>query len=240
MNARDIRVFLLLSCAVLFHVTIQAKVLRRDSSVLLIEVVNGSKTLELHDTLDVDRGKFVITAFKFYVGGVSVSHAKNAKYIKVSAVQLIDLSKSNSLEIPLQLRSHIKVDSFVMMIGIDSITHRTAYSNDLDPVNSMYWAWQSGFIQLKIEGQWILNNNLINAVEWHLGGYRWPNSTARRVLFSMHNHSLSEGRILVDIQPLLNQGLNKYPFKIMSPGESASQLMDIFAKECMRFLPVKS
>ena len=208
---------------------------------LVVQFNQGNKPLNVGDTICMDGGKFVVSSFKFYLGSLHGITKKGRRIRMLPSEQLIDLSQSNSHKIPILVTRHERVDSMEIGIGIDSAAHRTvAYSNDLDPVNSMYWAWQSGFIQLKLEGWWMQYSANAESVEWHLGGYRWPNSTARSVLFPTKFYPMYEPMLSINILPLLEKGLKIYPFKIMSPGEASAQLMDIFAKDCVEIYPSKS
>lgn len=208
---------------------------------IIIQFNQGNKPLNVGDTISMEDGKFVVSSFKFYLGSLNGITQKGRKINMLASEQLIDLSQSNIYNIPIVIPRRGKIDSTEMGIGIDSVAHRTvAYSNDLDPVNSMYWAWQSGFIQLKLEGQWMQYSANSESVEWHLGGYRWPYSTARSVLFPTKFHTVFEPILAIDILPLLEKGLKKYPNKIMSTGEAAAQLMEVFARHCVQIYPGKS
>ena len=45
---------------------------------------------------------------------------------------------------------------------------------DLDPTKGMYWAWQSGYINFKMEGSCSQCLATKNNFEFHLGGYQQP------------------------------------------------------------------
>ena len=48
---------------------------------------------------------------------------------------------------------------------------------DLDPVHGMYWTWQSGYIQFKLEG--LLRDSAgERKLELHLGGFEGENKTS--------------------------------------------------------------
>jgi hypothetical protein len=208
---------------------------------IIIQFNQGNKPLNIGDTISMEDGKFVISSFKFYLGSLNGITKQGRKIRMLPSEQLIDLSRSNIHKIPVVIPRSERIDSIGIGIGIDSAAHKTvAFSNDLDPVNSMYWAWQSGFIQLKLEGQWMQYSANAESVEWHLGGYRWPNSTARSVLFPTEFHTVYGPMFSIDILPLLEKGLKKYPNKIMSPGKAAAEIMDIFARNCVQIYPDKS
>jgi hypothetical protein len=58
-------------------------------------------------------------------------------------------------------------------IGIDSADQATgARSGSLDPLNNMYWTWNSGYIAFKLEGESSKAPPPLYRFEHHLGGYR--------------------------------------------------------------------
>ncbi|MEO6302783.1 MAG: MbnP family protein, partial [Bacteroidia bacterium] len=59
-----------------------------------------------------------------------------------------------------------------------------AQSGALDPVNAMYWAWNTGYIFLKLEGASKFSKSPGNFFEYHIGGYKQPNNNIRKVSFT--------------------------------------------------------
>jgi hypothetical protein len=58
-------------------------------------------------------------------------------------------------------------------LGVDSLKQaHPDYSGDLNPLKSMYWTWQSGYIQLKAEGKVLQPNGTWQSFQLHLGGFR--------------------------------------------------------------------
>jgi hypothetical protein len=235
------RRFLLLVFAFIAPAFLLSRPPRNHQSYIVIQFNQGKKPLNIGDTIYMEGGRFVVSSLKFYLGSLNSIGKQGLKTKMLPSERLIDLAQNNNHEIPVLIPRRGKTDSIEIGIGIDSAAHRTvAFTNDLDPVNSMYWAWQSGFIQLKLEGQWIQRVNNAVPVEWHLGGYRWPNSTARTIRYPAAIHGLKGTLLAIDILPLLEGGLKKYSNKIMSPGEPAAKLMDVFARSCIQIYPGKS
>ncbi|MDN3675869.1 hypothetical protein QWY90_00740 [Flavobacterium paronense] len=59
---------------------------------------------------------------------------------------------------------------------------------DLDPTKGMYWAWQSGYINIKIEGKSTSCKTRNNEFQFHIGGYREPNYMMRKVEFNCNSN----------------------------------------------------
>ena len=97
----------------------------------------------------------------------------NRRQARVGDAWLLDLADSASLHRQVYAR---KVDFAVwMLFGVDSLLQRSGVMDgDLDPVHGMYWTWQSGYIQFKLEG--LLRDSAgERKLELHLGGFEGEN-----------------------------------------------------------------
>jgi hypothetical protein len=100
----------------------------------------------------------------------------NRRQTRVGDAWLLDLADSASLHRQVYAR---KVDFAVwMLFGVDSLLQRGGVMDgDLDPVHGMYWTWQSGYIQFKLEG--LLRDSAgERKLELHLGGFEGENKTS--------------------------------------------------------------
>lgn len=80
---------------------------------------------------------------------------------------LLDLSKSESL-----LHTVKYPEGSRLYFGIDSQTQvQATRSGALDPIHGMYWTWQSGYIQWKMEGVMKTDTQEF-PIELHLGGFQ--------------------------------------------------------------------
>jgi hypothetical protein len=98
--------------------------------------------------------------------------------------------------------------------------------DDLDPVNGMYWAWQSGYINFKLEGKSKICNTRNNVFQFHIGGYMHPNATVQTVFLNVKNPNKTE--INIDIEKFLNAIDLRTTNEIMSPGEKAATLAKLY------------
>ncbi|MFT4599180.1 MAG: hypothetical protein ACI9WM_001432, partial [Arenicella sp.] len=58
-------------------------------------------------------------------------------------------------------------------------------SEDLDPIHGMYWTWQSGYINTKIEG-----SRGDEKFTYHLGGYSFPYNASQEVMLPVSSKIL--------------------------------------------------
>mgnify|MGYP001194674980 CR=1 FL=1 len=122
-----------------------------------------------------------ITTLKFYVSDIVLNFKReNAPPAYYPVRKLIDFKYPESLEIADIDVSGIKSLSFIL--GLDSsINVSGALGGDLDPTQGMYWSWQSGYINFKIEG---ISKNCLTRDKsfiFHLGGYKKPFESIRKV-----------------------------------------------------------
>ena len=163
----------------------------------------------------------------FYIGRIEV-YSAGEMTVANEAYHLMDPVNGKS-EIPL-VKPEGQVDSLVIIFGVDSLTNVSGvFGGDLDPTTGMYWAWNSGFVNFKLEGQ---SENLKTPKKkftYHLGGYLPPYQTMRRVSSECSNES--NPILELDISELLKRfQLDVDPVE-MSPGAHASELMDLFVKQ---------
>jgi len=68
-------------------------------------------------------------------------------------------------------------DSIQFLLGVDSAMNTSgAQTGALDPMNDMFWTWNSGYVMLKLEGTSPQSSIVNNKVEYHIGGFSGPNS----------------------------------------------------------------
>jgi hypothetical protein len=112
-------------------------------------------TYLLNDTL-----QFQISQCKFYVQG----EPQNGS----NAIHLIDASNQETWQ--------WEDPSAALQVGIGAeLQTAGVFTGALDPINGMYWAWNSGFISVKCVGEFSnLKTGLTQTFEFHLGGYQAP------------------------------------------------------------------
>jgi hypothetical protein len=163
--------------------------------------------------LETKQDSVTITKLKFYISNISLY--KNAKkiYTLPQKYFLIDMENENTQKINMP---NIAFDSICFLIGIDSMTNeKGVQAGSLDPTNNMYWAWQSGYINFKLEG--VYSNK--NIFQYHIGGYKYPYNTIQHFSSKvLDNKPIIE----IDIARLLNNISDTD--MVMSPNENAVKI----------------
>lgn len=191
----------------------------------------GVRQIDLSDSAFVvnENSKFAIEVLKFYVAdfrflnkGKEVGREKNSYH-------LVDVSIKSTLEFKISAPLQKEFDQLIFNLGIDSTTNVSGVlGGDLDPTKGMYWTWQSGYINFKLEGTSNLCKTRNNEFQFHLGGYQYPYSSIQEVsLLTKNDKSIT---IKLDIEKAMNGiDLSKQDH-IMSPKSEAVVLSNKFSK----------
>ena len=108
--------------------------------------LDSNYMLEDHSTIQIETFKFYISSITFYKKGLLVDQEKNSYH-------LLDCENPQSLNLKIQKNKTNEFDQLQFQVGIDSATNSAgALGGDLDPTKGMYWTWQNGYINFKLEG----------------------------------------------------------------------------------------
>jgi hypothetical protein len=112
---------------------------------------------------------------RFYLSNIQFETIDNQLVRDMENAHLVDVFEPTTWEIDFKNIDFKIIKMLHFNIGIDSLTNVSgALSGDLDPQKGMYWAWQSGYINLKIEGRSPQSKNRKNVFQYHIGGYLQP------------------------------------------------------------------
>lgn len=163
--------------------------------------------------------RFYLSDFIFYRQGQEVLRENNSYH-------LVDLEFPESGEWAIHTSGF---DEISFLLGTDSLTNVSgAYGGDLDPVKGMYWTWNSGYINVKLEGFSPQSRGRNGEFALHLGGYMPPFQTDYRVQSGV----ASSGHIHIelDVCPMFEQTDWNNHFNVMSPSAEAARLTELLGK----------
>lgn len=128
---------------------------------------------------------YTITKFKYYVSNVRALFSGMASAAENESYHLIDQNNSTSLSFsfPAKVNSYNVLE---FLLGVDSIRNVSgAQTGALDPLNDMFWTWNSGYIMAKMEAISPQSNQVNNKVEYHIGGFSGSNSSLKNITLPM-------------------------------------------------------
>ena len=172
-----------------------------------------------------------IETLKFYISGIELLDSNNRIWKEKNSYHLIDFENKNSQCIQLYIPKKSHISKLKFNIGIDSITSNSgALDGDLDPTKGMYWAWQSGYINFKIEGTSPICETRKHKFQFHLGGYMKPFYAIQSITLPISLVEDNTVQINFNIAPIFNSISLKNTYSIMIPCREALELSKIVAK----------
>lgn len=121
------------------------------------------------------------------------------------------------------------ITSVRFYLGIDSSTNVAGVGQgDLDPTKGMYWAWQSGYINMKLEGNSKLCSKTKNEFQYHLGGYAAPNNALQLIELKLDGNG--RYNVKVDVEQFFTRTDMRQIAHVMSPSIKAVELSAHAAK----------
>jgi hypothetical protein len=106
----------------------------------------------------------------------------NAQEKETESYHLMNAGDSNSLRFQFDVNYNY-YDALVFYIGVDSLRNVSgAQTGALDPLNGMFWTWNTGYIMAKMEGSSPASTEPNNEVLFHIGGYSGINNSIRKVV----------------------------------------------------------
>lgn len=113
-----------------------------------------------------------ISRFRWYLSNFELLKDGKVVWALSKKHHYMDAQIASTMTITFEMPEAIDYDVLKFNLGIDSMTNVSgAMGGDLDPTKGMYWAWNSGYINLKLEGTHPLCPARKHKFQYHLGGY---------------------------------------------------------------------
>ena len=177
--------------------------------------------------------EYSVSKLKYYISNVQVNNFKEPE-----SYHLIDAFASDSISIALPPG---KYNNIKFLLGVDSIKNCSgAQSGALDPLNEMFWTWNSGYVMFKLEGISTASTADLHRIEQHIGGYKGRDKVMREINLPLYINPIiiTENKyqsltIQMDLDKLW-QGINDIKINILpvitTVGEQAKKAADNFPK----------
>ena len=131
------------------------------------------------------------------------------------------------------LSAPIPAGRLCFRFGLDSALQVSGrMDGSLDPARGMYWAWNTGYIQFRLEGFSPDSHGKKGKFEFHLGGYAAPYATSARVCLQILPPTFPgrPSEIYLDLQSFFDALSLKKTYSVLVPGKEAAFLSGIIAK----------
>ncbi|MGC4039377.1 MAG: hypothetical protein QM710_00885 [Flavobacterium sp.] len=183
--------------------------------------------------ISASKDTLAVENFKCYVSNIQIEYEDRTVFIQNNSYHLLDSNNPKSFRLPVTKRNDKPISKITFNIGIDSITNNSgALPDDLDPVKGMYWAWQSGYINMKVEGKSKSCKTRKNEFSFHIGGYLEPYYSMRRIEIPIQKPQATDNQIdiAIDLGRFFSEVNLTKNNSVMIPGTEAMKLADISAK----------
>jgi hypothetical protein len=217
---------------ILFIICVSAQT-KSDSLAVKINLKFDNQPLELNKNYVSKNDTLQITLVKFYFSNVEIHYHDNSVFKEANSYHLIDIEKPESLIFKLKNQLSKSIKSIHFSIGVDSLASVSgANGGDLDLQNGMYWAWQSGYINMKIEGTSKSCPTRKNTFQFHIGGYLEPNYAMRSININYNGNIYDNNQmnLEMDLVKLFSEISLKETNTIMIPGKEAMNIAYLSTK----------
>lgn len=182
---------------------------------------------------------FMVSKFNYYISNVKLTGVNGtANYAEQNSYHLVQQSDASSQSFDMANVPYGKYTSITFTIGVDSLMNVSgAQAGALDPLNGMFWDWNTGYIMLKFEGKSPQAKATNEVLQLHLGGFSGANSVVKTVTLSFADPievgaNTPHIHLTADVLALF-KAPNKIDFStistIMTPGANAKKLADNYA-----------
>jgi hypothetical protein len=128
---------------------------------------------------------FTVDQCKYYISAIQVIGDHDEIQTIFAASHLVDAADSASLTLHLTT-AILKITKIRFTIGVDSEANTGGvHTGDLDPMLGMFWTWNTGYIDARLEGQCDSTPAPAHRFTWDVGGYRPGVNAARQVVLSV-------------------------------------------------------
>jgi len=190
---------------------------------LSFEPIYNALPLQLDTNLADTNDTIQIETLKFYISNIELMQGDQVVFQEENSYHLVDASEKASGNIHLTIPAKIPFSTVSFTLGIDSTTNDAgAMGGDLDPTKGMYWTWQTGYINFKLEGTSPRCPARNNRFQFHLGGYAAPSPTAQKII--VPTTSQTGIVVQVDIAAFLAPMDLSKKYRVMIPGMEAMEL----------------
>lgn len=175
---------------------------------------------------------YSVSRLKYYVSNFTLIE-QNEKEKTAKNINLVNAFENDSIQIETSPGTKLTA-SFVL--GVDSIYNCSgAQSGALDPLNGMFWTWNTGYIFFKLEGISAASKAEGQRIEHHIGGYAGPNKAIRSITIPVSFYAIENGVLKIEMNAdnywygHSTLKISEYP-AITAPGEMAKKAADNFDK----------
>jgi hypothetical protein len=201
----------------------------------------GNQTMSLDSTYtNCWNESFSISQLKYYISNIALQTSNHTVTGEQNSYHLVNEADDFSKNFSFYL-SPDTYTSISFLIGVDSLKNVSGAQTDaLDPLNGMFWTWNTGYIMFKMEGNSPQSSAVNNKIEYHIGGFAGGYNTVKKMAInfpggpvSLNKNKTIEIVIRTNLNKLWN-AINKLKITqtpvCTTPGVLAAQIASNYAQ----------
>jgi hypothetical protein len=160
---------------------------------LVFQHKNGTQNFALGTSYTNAFGEaYTVNKFNYYISNVSMGKVNtNLNDVEAESYHLIKAEDATSTSFSFKQYNNV-YDAITFYIGVDSLRNVSgAQTGALDPLNGMFWTWNTGYIMAKLEGNSPVSTSPANAITHHIGGFKTVDNTLRKLTFVFPNGAIN-------------------------------------------------
>jgi hypothetical protein len=165
--------------------------------------------------------RFIFSRISFYLSEFSWSGSGGRT---VNEPERVELMQAGEEENTMLIKTPFQPSEICFRFGLDSALQVSGKTTGaLDPALGMYWAWNTGYIQCKLEGFSPNSGSKKGDFEFHLGGYTMPYPTDFYVCLQIRD-SNRKPEVHLDLKPLMDTISLEKTWSVLTPGPTARKM----------------
>lgn len=158
----------------------------------------GNEELILDNSYTTILGEhIVIRKFKYYLSNFSITDQSGKAFVLPADYFLVDEADSISKNITLNVPT-LEIKSIKFLLGVDSSRNVSGIQTGvLDPLQGMFWTWNSGYIMAKLEGTSDSSHIAGQAFTYHIGGFKGETNTNRYITLTLPQENKPSDKIYI-------------------------------------------
>ena len=134
---------------------------------------------------------FTIHLLKYYISDISLQASDKKISGEPGGCHLINEADSSSKKVGFYVAPG-RYNAISFFIGVDSEKNVSGAQTDaLDPLNGMFWTWNSGYIMFKLEGNSSQSAVVNNKIEYHIGGFSGVSNTVKKITLQLPDDGIA-------------------------------------------------
>jgi hypothetical protein len=179
---------------------------------------------------------FTADLFKYYVSNVRLVRTDNSEYAIPETYFLVNHADMTTMQLQMDSLATGSFKGIKFILGVDSARNVSgAQTGALDPVNGMFWTWNTGYIFFKLEGASAVIPTPAQTFTYHIGGFSGANVNYKEIsldfdgdILPLANNTNPELHIVVDVLELFKNpstiDLETFSSSVVMPNPSATTL----------------